>query len=1168
MLKMDGTEKIIKKNNALLILFLMIFLIIEIGIGIYIKLEMSNARLNYNILLNSILENSRSLYLGINDGILQLYSCEENIEQKIKTEMTKYLNAIPNIAYSFPFSFCLSNFDFRDITNNIYYDYLSIDIDFWITNSFSNFSGILKSIENCMNNSLSYALSQESAFLLEPIIVSKKQMWAIHQKMRNYSINMTNEEFKFGQNTLICNNSMIHDLEGSPRITGVLINGSEYQAPLFKIDTKSLDKDFINFAISGNDINSEETEISLDNIIENTRLVQSSKIKLNGINQIVHESEDNEFPKHLSEIKFLNQLFVTPQEENIFVNISNPRILDANGVINYSNGFKSAFNRTIYIPTSSLLSIVEVFSEGMKELERNMGNNLVGNIMLIRVFSIIIILISLVFTATIFIPLILIESEKGKEIFSNCGFLIIERYKYFSRKYSRETNSSLGEFYSLFEKLFNVIHKVFEGKKKEKNEITKINETPILAISKNIELNIVYKQLMGIFRFKLCYVWKFSILNSYCLAIINDQQNEFIVIDNINTNMNSILENVSKLIDGDSSTVEVITKINSKSIDNNDYFKLFLYCIVISNLVYSINSIIDKNEKIKLKSEKRSIMLSINSEQDISSLNNYLNFANFINSFDRNFKARDFRECFEEFNIDNNVLSILIERLNLEFLIKPNSNELLIDITNKYKSNQLINNSIKNNNLQNETLGNELTFVLILENLAPYQNYIIEYECSKMNLNFIRTKYSNLNLIPFINMEVLIIFANKVLIKQDEIIRFVSKIINEQSIIREIVIFWLENDEIILQDLKCHSNSDKKSFESFKLSNSVDKMSYYIAKPSQSAHYLLDSNNSSNAEYLSNIQKFIKAKISQHSLKEPLSHSSIKKLLLNFVPKKTRVDSQLLLSNSPLQNFIDIIDNKIYLQLSKINFFANNFIFELNDLKSSEKNFDCDENNYLSNKYTEMNNNGVLIKELQLKISVFSMIRPYDLKKYFNQKSEKLDFVNSVSLNGDLNIKDLANELLSISESELTSRIKNGIQDIFQLLSVEKLPEKIDLFMDFWEFIKRNALIKNGKFLQYYCPKLVLHCILVLEFLIKNSIGLIENIVLDSSNILALIISFISIPFIKPGITSDIILFSNEIVPIYSNKLAPLEIQICSILEKILSFTKFSNLFDDLEVSW
>ncbi|XP_667456.1 hypothetical protein [Cryptosporidium hominis TU502] len=551
MLKMDGTEKIIKKNNALLILFLMIFLIIEIGIGIYIKLEMSNARLNYNILLNSILENSRSLYLGLNDGILQLYSCEENIEQKIKTEMTKYLNAIPNIAYSFPFSFCLSNFDFRDITSNIYYDYLSIDIDFWITNSFSNFSGILKSIENCMNNSLSYALSQESAFLLEPIIVSKKQMWAIHQKMRNYSINMTNEEFKFGQNTLICNNSMIHDLEGSPRITGVLINGSEYQAPLFKIDTKSLDKDFINFAISGNDINSEETEISLDNIIENAGLVQSSKIKLNGINLIVHESEDNDFPKHLSEIKFLNQLFASPQEENIFVNISNPRILDVNDVINYSNGFKSAFNRTIYIPTSSLLSIVEVFSEGMKELERNIGNNLVGNIMLIRFFSIIIILISLVFTAIIFIPLILIESEKGKEIFSSYGFLIVERYKYFSRKYSRETNSSLGEFYSLFEKLFNVIHKVLEGKKKEKNEITKINETPTLTISKNIELNIVYKQLMGIFRFKLCYVWKFSILNSYCLPLINDQQNEFIVIDNINTNMNSILFIFSKLIDGD-----------------------------------------------------------------------------------------------------------------------------------------------------------------------------------------------------------------------------------------------------------------------------------------------------------------------------------------------------------------------------------------------------------------------------------------------------------------------------------------------------------------------------------------------------------------------------------------------------------------------------------------
>ncbi|POM85248.1 hypothetical protein CmeUKMEL1_16470 [Cryptosporidium meleagridis] len=1164
---MDGTERIIKKNNALLILLLMIFLIIEIGIGIYIKLEMSNTRLNYNILLNSVLENSRSLFLGLNDGILQLYSCEENIEQKIKTEMTKYLNTIPNIAYSFPFSFCLSNFDFRDITSNIYYDYLSIDIDIWLTNSFSNFSGILENIENCMNNALSYALSQESSFLLEPIIVSKKQMWAIHQKMRNYSINMTNEEFKFGQNTLNCNNSMIHDMEGSPRITGVLINGSEYQAPLFKIDTKLLDKDAMNFANSGNDINSKETEISLDNIIEDARSVQSSKIQLNEIDLIVQKLENNEFPKHVNKIKFLNELFASPQKENFFANISNPRILGVDGVINYSNNYKSAFIRTIYIPTSSLLSIVEVFSEGMKELERNMGNNLVRNIMLIQVFSTIIIIISLVFTAIIFIPLILIESEKGKEIFSNYGFFILERYKYFSRKYSREINCSLGEFYSLFEKLFNVIHKVLEVKKKEKNETKKINKTPILSISKNIELNIVCKQLMGIFKFKLCYVWKFSILNSCCLAVINNQQNEFMA-ENTNTNLDSILESLSELIDGDSSTVEVVTKINNKSIDNNDYFKLFLYYIVISNLVYSINSIIGKDEKIKLKSEKRSITLSINSEQDIYSLIKHLNFANFINSFDINRKVKDFRECFEEFNIENNLLNILIERLNLEFFIRPNSYELLIDITNKYKSNQMINNSSKNNYLQNEKLGNELAFVLILEGLTPYQNYIIEYECSKININFIRTKYSNLNLISVANMEILVIFANKILIKLDEIIEFVSKIINDQSIIREIVVFWLESDEIILQDLKYQSNSDKKSFESFKLSNSIDKMNCYIAKSSQSAHNLSDNFNSLNTEYVSNIQKSMKAKISQCSLKEPLSHSCIKKLLSNFVPKKTKVDGQFLLANSPLQNFIDIIDNKIHLQLSKINFFANNFIFELNDLNSIDKNFYCDENNYLSNEYTEINNNGVLIKELQLKILRFSMIRSYDLRKYSNQKSKKLDFVNSVSLNGDFNLKDLTNKLLSISESELTCRIRNGAQDILQLLSVDKLPERIDLIMDFWEFIKRNTLIKNEKFLQYYCPKLVLHCILVLEILIKNSIGLIENIVFDSNNVLALIITFISIPFIKPGITSDIISLSNEIIPIYSNKLAPLEIQICSILEKILSFPKFSNLFDDLEVSW
>ncbi|KAH8581787.1 uncharacterized protein ELE39_001917 [Cryptosporidium sp. chipmunk genotype I] len=1168
---MDGTEKIIKKNNVLLILFLTIFLIIAVGIGIYIKIEISNTWFNYNILLNSVLENSRSLYLGLNDGVLQLYSCEENVKQKIKTEMSKYLNTIPSVVYFFPFSFCLSNFNFRDITNNIHYDYLLTDMDIWLSNSLSNFSNILEIIENCMNNALSNALSQESAFLLEPIIVSKKQMWAIHQKMINYSIIIPKEEYEFGQDTLICNNSMTHDLEGSPRITGVLINGSEYQAPLFKIDNKLLDKDFNNFSMSDIDIeNVEADEISHDQIIEKIRLMHSSNIKLSEFNLISHESENKEFSKNLSEADYLNQSCANPQERNnSFVNISNPRTLEVlNSVINGSNGSKSAFNRTIYIPTSSLLSIIEVFSEGMKELERNLSNNLQENIMLIQVLSSIMILIFLIFTLLVFVPLVLIENEKGKEIFSNYGLLIVERYQYFSRKYSLEINSSFGEFYSLFERLFNVIHKMVGDKKKEKNKIKEMNKAQILDNAKNIQLNIVYKQLIGIFKFRLCYLWKLSILSSYCLAIISECQCEFSakVIDLSNRNMNSILETISKLMDENSPMAEIVTEMNSKRLDNHNYLKLFLIYIVICNLVYSINSMVGKNKKIKLTSQKKSILLSISSEEENkSSSNNYLMPSNFLNCFNGSENAKNICECFEEFNIENNWLNILINRLNLEFSIKTNFNEVLIDISNKNNGNETINNSSKNNYLQNQTLENGFAFVLILENLTPYQNYIIEDECSKMEISFIRTKHSNLNFISPINTELLLIFANKISIKLDEIIKFVSEMINDQSIIREIVIFWLENDETV-QGLNCENNPNKSSLDSFKLSNSLDKINYCTTESSQNAHYLLNNYDSFHNKHVNNIKKFLKTKIIQYSLREPLSHLSMKKLLSNFDCEKNKSDGQFLPKNSPLQNFIDFIDNNIYLQLSNMNFFANNFIFKLNNLKYNEKYLNCNENNYLSNEFIEINN-GILIREFKLSLSIYSTIRPYDWKIDFNEKSVKLDSVNSVSLNRDLDYKALNDQLLLVSESELTSGIRNSIRNILLLSSMDKLTEKIDLLMYFWEFIKRNTLIKNEKLLQYYCPKLVLHCMLVLEILVKNSIGLIENIAFDFNNLLALIISFISIPFIKPGISSDVISFSNEIIPIYSNKLAPLEVQVCSILENILSLPKFSNLFDDFEVS-
>ncbi|OII71743.1 uncharacterized protein cubi_00550 [Cryptosporidium ubiquitum] len=1110
-------------------------------------MEISNTWSNYNILLNTILENSRSLYLGFNDGILQLYSCEENIKQEIKLEMSRYLNTIPSIVYSFPFSFCLSNFDFRDIISNSYYNYLSVDKDTWIINSFSNFYDIIESIGNCMDKILSNALAQESDFLLEPIIDSKKQIWAIHQKMRNYSINNPNEEFAFGQNTLICNYSMILDLEGSPRITGVVINGSEYQAPIFTTETKSQDLDRTNLTYNGVDIKTEEVEeINHDHILLETQTNNSDQLYPNQLSSIGQEFEDRTFQRKLIELDYLNQLRTIIQERNhFFVNKTISRALNnSTSVLDNNDSSKSPFNRTIYIPTSSILSNIEVFSEGMKELERNLSNNLVGSIIFIQILSLIIILISMLFVVFIFIPLILVENEKGKEIFSNYGFLILERYKYFSRKYSNEISSSLTEFYLLFEQLFSIIHKMVEKPKKNYAINTKkINEAQNFDNTKNVELIFIYKQLIGIIKFKLFYLRKFSICSSYCLALINEYHKNLNIedINENNTNMNSILEIVSKLIDGNSLMIEVRTKTNNEQINNIDFFKSILIYIIISNLVYLTNSILGENKRIKLISEKKSIILSIGSEEENRYLlNNQFILLNILNSIGENCSS-NIDECFEEFVIENNWLNILIEQLNLEFSIRTNSKEILIEISSKNNTKKVI-LCPGEKNIKNEILENGL-FVLILENNNSYQNYIIEEECSKMGINFIQTKFSNLNLISAVKMEFLIIFVNKMFIKLDEIIKKVSEMINDQSTLRELIIFWLENDEIVPDGLIFSDNLDESN---------------------QNLYYLLD-NNPLSIEHVNN-RKLTKTKINQYFLKKQLSHSNLQKLLSMFFPKKTKTDYQYLTMCSPLQNIINIIDNNIIFQLSTKNFFANDFIFKLNNLKYYEESYNYNESKYLFDKFTKINNNDIPIKDLRHSLSIYSMTRPFDWKKNIDQKSVKLSFINSESQNRESNYEILTTQLLIISEDELTRKIGNAIKDVLLLLSIDKIQERTDMLMNFWLFIKRSIFIKNEKLLQYYCPPLVFHCIFVLKILIKNSINLIENVAFDFNNILALIISFISIPFIKPGISSNTILFSSEIIPVYTNELPPLESQICNILESVLSLPKFSNLFDDFEV--
>lgn len=1173
---MSEIEKISNKNNVLLISFLTIFLFTTLGAGIYINLEINNLWLNYNILLNSLLENTRSLYLGFNDGMLQFYSCDDNIKPEIKLEMSDYLNTIPSIIFSFPFSFCLSNFDFKDIVSNTYYKYLSADKESWIIHSFQNFYDIVESIEKCMGGILSTALAQESAFLLQPIIDSKRQIWALHQNMGRYSINRSNEEFPFGQNSLLCNYSVMLDVQGSPKITGVIINGSEYQAPLFKVSIKSLTKDHLNFTVNESDSIIEETE-EIDN--KNIYLNLSRPL-LDKLGNNILDIEDGFNPKMDMGGEILensdgledvdNLRAILQQGRHFFVNTLNPRTLnDLDNIMNKHNALKSAFTRTIYIPTSSILSSIEVFSEGMKEIERNSSNSLATNIMFIQTLSLIMTFIALIFIMLIFVPLLAVENEKRKELFSSHGYLIVERYKHFAIKYSYEINSSLEEFYMLFEQLFNTIQKVVECKEKEDVDIHKIsdNVTQKRINTKNIELISVYKQIVGIIMYKLYFIRKFSIFNSCCLeALINEcPQGPHVIIHDKNIeSMNLMLEMIPKLIDRNSSMIEVTTNNDYNKIENIDPFDFILICIIISNLTYSIYSHLDQNKKMKLILERKSIKLSINVEEDDkSALNSRLVLSDLlINSFGDIHNPKNINEFFEKFMIDNNWLKILIDQLNMELFIKENPGNIEIGLSIKKNTRQTIFNPREYKSRRIELSGNGLSAILVIELFNSYQNYIIEDECSKMGINFIRTKFSSLNLVPIIDLEFVVIFTEKMFIKAKENVKMISEFINKSNL-REVVIFWLDENGITTECLINEFNPNKSNFVNCRLSNSIDNDDYLTKKLNVDLNYLSNNNYAENNKYINIFGNFVNTKISLYFIKKTLSRLNIQKILSTFVSKKVKYGNRCLSKYSLLQSLIDTIDNNTILQLSTKNFITNNFAFKQKSMVCIEQN--CNKNKYLLNMFKIVSSNGIPIKEIKQLLSMYSMAQTNKWGISLNQKSIKSDLTSSCSTNKKLNIS--INQLLFISENELTHEIEYTIRDILSLSSTDMVSERIDLLMEFWAFVKRNITIKDEKLLQFYCPRLVLHCVFTLKILIKNSINLIENIAFDFNMTLALIISFISIPLIKPGISSKTISHLNEIVSICTNEIASLEVQMCSLLENIFSLPKFSKLFDDFEVS-
>ncbi|KAJ1607343.1 putative signal peptide protein and transmembrane domain containing protein [Cryptosporidium canis] len=1180
---MNGIGKLSNKNNILLVSFLAIFVFATIGIGIYINIEISNIWINYNILLNSILENTRALYLGFNDGIIQFYSCDNHLKKEIQLEMSEYLSIIPSIIFSFPYSFCLSNFDLKNIVGNNYYNYLSSDKESWIVNSSMNFYYISEGIEKCMEITLVRALAQESAFLQRTIIDSKRQIWAIHQNMNRYAINKSNLDITFGQNSLVCNYSTILDNEGSPKITGVIINGSEYQAPIFKVSKHLLDLGSNNFSISATDVTKEGAER-----IENQQIYSNSNYRWN-----------SQHLSNVSELMFHDYKYDTSQIESLFSSktclgrenepnsnelkaTSNPRanfegnhhfadILNLRMLsdisINMSDysASKSAFTRTIYIPTSSILNNIEVFSEGMKEIKRNSSNNLSINIMLLQVLSSIMALITLLFILSTFVPLITVENEKRKEVFSNHGYLIVERYKHFTKKYSTEINRSLEEFYILFEHLFSTIQKVIVYHDNDyENTLEAINsdKAQIITSTKYIELVLVYKQVVGIAMYRLCFIWKFSIFNSCCIRelISNCNQNFKTTVNHRNiVNTNSMLEIVPLFINRSSQMIEALTDYNSQ-FENIDYLDFILICIVISNLTYYIDSKLGPNKKIKLIFGRKSIKLLINiQDEDKYILNSQLILSDLlIDSFGESRSERNIYDFFDEFIIENSLLRTLIEKLNMELSIKKTPYSIEINLTNKTNPNQTIFCRSENTFKQTEYTKFGLSTVFALDIIDPYHDFIIEDECSKMGIQFIRGKSSNLNLAPIFHFESLIIFTEKTSIPTKEFVKAIIEAINNFNII-EVAIYWLCDNDATNELLVGEFDPNKSSLIKYHFSESSNggNLPY---KLKDKFNYKKD--NLEGIKYLHGFGNKARTEVNHYILGRSPSRLIIRKIISNVAFKEARSCYKSSYKYSKIQNIIDILENSVHAKLSTKNYIASSFILNLNSSVNFKKQTydEC-----LLDRTGKVSGYGFPIPEIKKILSTYSLKRTYKWDTSVSQKPTKVYLTNSDSSNKTIDYNILTSNIFFTSDDELTHEIRCATRDILLLSSIDMISEKIDLIMEFWELVKLNIIIKDENILKFYCSRLVLHSIVTLKIFVKKSTNTIENMVYDFNSILALIISFISIPLFKPGISSRIVSFLNKMVSVYANELAPLEVQICCLIENILSLPKFSGLFDNFE---
>ncbi|OII76342.1 hypothetical protein cand_011000 [Cryptosporidium andersoni] len=560
------------KILAILFFCLVPLVSIGIGMGIGIHVELFPLWKNYNMYISSVNEIIRTYYMGYSDTLLHNFACDSNPPYNEKLDMIKYIRNLEVVISAYPYSFCYYLYDNNRIDFGTFNYLKNGNLSFYLY--LANIDPVVSDINMCMDELVPGSLAAQSIFLKDPIVNSKVQIWIWHQVLINYTsthlgvIPPISPSFipNFGPSTLICNHFIMLDISGGPKMTGVVINGTEYQAPLYKINSiasiiyKNKDSIYIR---DMRDLNrsyaNSSTEVSPILLLKPALTRKLRSIIYRGFpflkNDQLKFSRSDIYHKNNGHYTITNGIInkSRPEVTNYPIEkekITNPAVFngfDYNSSYLNSNDTKRNISniiseflgrRTIYVPTSPLLSAIQVYTTGMKEVKRN------AKIRIDSITSTIIILTSVMFgivvvaALLILYPLIIVEKIKTKKIFSHRAYIIEKRYEHLQKVLLEETKKSVSTIPSIFLSLTNKIHKSLVEIKLTKlhsnyQNVYKDKETNVGLEdeeSKYKSYDLYIRQILEIIDYNNFETWKLNFFLFHILKMqlyINSESNFF-----------------------------------------------------------------------------------------------------------------------------------------------------------------------------------------------------------------------------------------------------------------------------------------------------------------------------------------------------------------------------------------------------------------------------------------------------------------------------------------------------------------------------------------------------------------------------------------------------------------------------------------------------------------